>query len=61
MIEYKNLFISYNIYLDDKKLTAALKRLGVQNIPGIEEINLFKEDGDVIHFKNPKRNLIISL
>jgi len=31
-----------------------LKRLGVQQIPGIEEINMFKEDGTVIHFTNPK-------
>ena len=31
-----------------------LKRLGVQAIPGIEEVNLFKTDGDVLHFANPK-------
>ena len=39
---------------DDKKLLATLKRLGVNNITGIEEVNLFKEDGSVIHFANPK-------
>ena len=39
---------------DDKKLQAVLKRLGVNNIPAIEEVNLFKDDGNVIHFKNPK-------
>jgi nascent polypeptide-associated complex subunit beta len=39
---------------DDKKLQSTLKRLGVNNIPGIEEVNLFKEDGSVIHFVNPK-------
>ena len=38
----------------DVKLTAALKKLGATNIPGIEEVNLFKEDGKVIHFVNPK-------
>jgi nascent polypeptide-associated complex subunit beta len=38
----------------DAKLTAALKKLGATNIPGIEEVNLFKEDGKVIHFVNPK-------
>mmetsp|Transcript_3843 Transcript_3843/g.8067 ORF Transcript_3843/g.8067 Transcript_3843/m.8067 type:complete len:158 (+) Transcript_3843:247-720(+) len=38
----------------DRKLTAALKKLGATNIPGIEEVNLFKEDGKVIHFVNPK-------
>jgi len=26
----------------------------VNNIPGIEEVNLFKDDGSVIHFVNPK-------
>jgi len=39
---------------DDKRLQSTLKRLGVNNIPGIEEVNLFKEDGTVIHFTNPK-------
>mmetsp|Transcript_24546 Transcript_24546/g.35990 ORF Transcript_24546/g.35990 Transcript_24546/m.35990 type:complete len:168 (-) Transcript_24546:202-705(-) len=38
----------------DVKLTAALKKLGATNIPGIEEVNLFKHDGKVIHFVNPK-------
>lgn len=39
---------------DDKRLQNTLKRLGVNNIPGIEEVNLFKENGTVIHFTNPK-------
>ena len=39
---------------DDKKLSTTLKKLGVTNIPGIEEANMFKDSGDVIHFKNPK-------
>jgi len=39
---------------DEKRLQGTLKRLGVNNIPGIEEVNLFKEDGNVIHFKTPK-------
>ena len=30
------------------------------NIPGIEEVNLFKEDGNVIHFANPKVQASIS-
>lgn len=38
----------------DVKLGQALKKLGATNIPGIEEVNLFKEDGKVIHFVNPK-------
>merc|ERR1712151_143552 len=39
---------------DEKQLQAQLKRLGVNNIPGIEEVNMFKEDGSVIHFATPK-------
>jgi nascent polypeptide-associated complex subunit beta len=39
---------------DDKKLQTALKKLNVQTIPGIEEINMFHDDGNVIHFKTPK-------
>jgi len=39
---------------DDKRLQSTLKRLGVNNIPGIEEVNLFKDDGSVVHFTNPK-------
>jgi len=39
---------------DDKKLQTALKKLNVQAIPAIEEVNMFKEDGNVIHFAAPK-------
>lgn len=39
---------------DDAKLSTTLKKLGATNIPGIEEVNLFKEDGKVVHFVNPK-------
>ena len=39
---------------DDKKLQSTLKKLQVNPIPGIEEVNLFKDDNSVIHFVNPK-------
>merc|ERR1712187_440485 len=39
---------------DDKQLQAQLKRLGVNSIPGIEEVNMFTESGSVIHFSAPK-------
>ena len=42
------------VYKDDKRLTQTLKRLGLNTIPDIEEVNLFKDDGSVIHLKNPK-------
>lgn len=39
---------------DDKKLQGALKKLNVQPIPGVEEVNMFREDGNVLHFNAPK-------
>jgi len=39
---------------DDKQLNSTLKKLGVKELGGIEEVNLFKEDGNVIHFASPK-------
>merc|ERR1719263_2419209 len=39
---------------DEKQLQAQLRRLGCNSIPGIEEVNMFKEDGNIIHFTTPK-------
>lgn len=39
---------------DDKKIQSQLKKLNAQTIPGVEEVNMFKRDGQVIHFSNPK-------
>merc|ERR1712121_612210 len=39
---------------DGKKIEISLKKLSVNSIPGIEEVNMIKEDGQVIHFNNPK-------
>ena len=39
---------------DDKKLQVSLKKLGVNNISGIEEVNMFTNQGTVIHLNNPK-------
>ncbi|KAH7116921.1 NAC domain-containing protein [Dendryphion nanum] len=39
---------------DDKKLQAQLKKINVQPIQAIEEVNMFKSDGNVIHFSAPK-------
>ena len=46
---------------DDKKLQGALKKLNVQPIPGVEEVNMFREDGNVLHFSAPKGELSIML
>ena len=39
---------------DEKKLQSNLKRIGVNTIPGIEEVLLFNEDNTVVSFSNPK-------
>jgi len=39
---------------DDKKLQTTLKKMNVQPIQAIEEVNMFKSDGNVIHFSAPK-------
>merc|ERR1711902_418153 len=39
---------------DDKKLQSALKKISVNSIPNIEEVNMIKDDGTVLHFNNPK-------
>ncbi|RPA81779.1 nascent polypeptide-associated complex subunit beta [Ascobolus immersus RN42] len=45
---------------DEKKLQAALKKLAVQPISAIEEVNMFKEDGNVLHFAAPKVQASVS-
>lgn len=42
---------------DDKRLQSTLKRVGVNAIPAIEEVNIFKDD-TVIQFTNPKGKFI---
>ncbi|XP_018012348.1 transcription factor BTF3 homolog 4 isoform X2 [Hyalella azteca] len=38
---------------DDKKIQSHLKKLSVNSISGIEEVNMIKDDGRVINFNNP--------
>ena len=44
---------------EDPKLQAALKKLQVEPVSGIEEVNMFKEDGNVLHFAAPKGEFLI--
>jgi nascent polypeptide-associated complex subunit beta len=46
--------------VDDKKLQSTLKKVNCNPIPGIEEVNMFKADGSVLHFNNPKVQLALS-
>merc|ERR1711920_211759 len=45
---------------DEKQMQAQLKRLGGNSIPGIEEVNMFKDDGTVVHFSAPKVQASVS-
>lgn len=45
---------------DDKKLQGALKKLNLQLIQGVEEVNMFREDGNVLHFSAPKVHAAVS-
>eukprot|EP01130_Rhizamoeba_saxonica_P004566 TRINITY_DN1865_c0_g1_i1.p1 TRINITY_DN1865_c0_g1~~TRINITY_DN1865_c0_g1_i1.p1 ORF type:complete len:139 (+),score=8.26 TRINITY_DN1865_c0_g1_i1:62-478(+) len=44
---------------DQKKLQMTLKRLGCNYIPNIDEVNLIKDDGHVIQFKNPNGTFFV--
>jgi len=44
---------------DDKRLQSTLKRIGVNAIPAIEEVNIFKDE-TVIQFLNPKGTIFKS-
>lgn len=39
---------------DDKKLKTVIRKFGVQPLPGIDEVNMFKDDDTVMHFTNPE-------
>lgn len=39
---------------DDKRLQYTLRSVGAANIPGIEEVQMIKDDGHVLTFHNPK-------
>ncbi|KAI3658451.1 hypothetical protein MP638_002395 [Amoeboaphelidium occidentale] len=39
---------------DDKRLQTTLSKLNSQVIPQIEEVNMFKSDGRVLHFQAPR-------
>ncbi|KAF9584322.1 Nascent polypeptide-associated complex subunit beta [Lunasporangiospora selenospora] len=43
-----------SVSTDDRKLQGALEKLNLVNQPYVEEVNMFKDDGLVIHFRAPK-------
>lgn len=45
---------SASVATDDKKLSTQYKKMGLNQIAGIEEVNMFTDTNEVIHFKDPK-------
>lgn len=41
---------------DQQKLQGTLKKLSVQPVGPIEEVNMFQQDGKILHFNQPKGN-----
>lgn len=39
---------------DSQKMQSILKKINAQHIPGIDEVNMFRSDGQVLHFNNPE-------
>ena len=60
-----NVYIQYNIniififHIDDKKIGGVLKKLALTDIKGVEEVNIFKSDGSVIHIREPKSKYLL--
>ncbi|OMJ94848.1 hypothetical protein SteCoe_1871 [Stentor coeruleus] len=50
----KNKVPHKNNQVDDKKVKGAIKKLGVQPLPGIDEVNFFQDDNTVLHFDSPQ-------
>ena len=48
----------FNYSVDDKKLGGVLKKMALQPINGVEEVNIFINTGEVIHIKQPKSKLL---
>lgn len=40
--------------IDDKKLGGVLKKINLTDMKGLEEVNIFRDDGSVIHITSPK-------
>ena len=45
--------VSKNAVNDDKKIKTIVKKLGVQPLQAIDEVNFFKDDNTVMHFQRP--------
>lgn len=46
---------------EDKRILNAVRKYGLQPLQEIDEINMFKDDNTVIHFKKPSGNITNSI
>jgi NACalpha-BTF3-like transcription factor len=53
-----NINVGAFTFSDDKKLSGVLKKMALTDIKGVEEVNIFKDDGTVIHITAPKSKMI---
>lgn len=44
---------------EDKKFKATIKKFGMQPLSDIDEVNMFKDDNTVIHFKKPQASFSV--
>ncbi|GAM26247.1 hypothetical protein SAMD00019534_094220 [Acytostelium subglobosum LB1] len=52
-VRRKKRVVHNNTGNDSRQLQAKFQSLGIRPTPGIDEVNLFKADGTIIHFDNP--------
>merc|ERR1712071_672697 len=61
----KKVVVKNETVAEDKKLKACVKKFGVQPLSDIDEVNMFKDDNTVVHFRKPiiqfsvRENLLI--
>ena len=50
----KKMVVHKSTAVQDKKISAIAKKSGAKNLGDTAEINVFKDDNSVLHFKRPK-------
>ena len=50
----KKIVVHKSTAVQDKKISAIAKKVNAKNLGETAEINVFKEDNSVLHFKKPK-------
>ena len=50
----KKMVVHKSTAVQDKKIAAIAKKAGAKNLGDTAEINVFKDDNSVLHFKRPK-------